>query len=248
VTKKPFGLLELFSVQRPVWTADQIALALNISLSSAYRLIGQVAEAGLIDALSPGHYVLGPAIIQMDRQIQLTDPLLRAARPVMDELINLAPEGSAILLCRAFKDAVLCVHQVVRGPQAPVSYERGRPRPLFRGATSKSILAFTRPRILKRLYADHAPEISAAGLGTNWKEFLAKLRVYRKAGFVLAKGEVDPGRVGISAPVLDGDRNCIGSLSYVLDADRADDKIINRLAPIIIGAAREVERAMSDIG
>ncbi len=248
MTKKVFGILELFSVQQPVWTVDAIAAALNISVSSAYRLIGQVAEAGLIDALPRGRYVLGPAIIQMDRQIQLTDPLLQAARPVMDDLINLAPEGSAILLCRAFKDSVLCVHQVVRGTQAPVSYERGRPRPLFRGATSKSILAFTKPRILKRLYANHAAEISEAGLGPTWKAFLAKLRVYRKAGFVLAKGEVDAGRVGISAPVLDGDRNCIGSLSYVLDADRADERTIGRLAPMIVAAAREVERAMFQLG
>jgi DNA-binding IclR family transcriptional regulator len=245
VTDKVFQLLGLFSLENPMWTVEQIVPALNISASSAYRLIGRLTSAGLVDAVSPGRYVLGPAIIQMDRQIQLTDPLVRAARPVMSELIDLAPEGSAILLCRAFRDSVLCVDQVVRGPQAPISYERGRPRPLFRGATSKSILAFTQPRLLKRLYAIHAAEIADANLGESWTEFLAKLRVYRKAGYVLARGEVDQGRFGISAPVLGGDRNSVGSLSYVLDASRADEKTVNRLASMIMAAAREVERAMA---
>ena len=228
-----------------MWTPEQIAPALGVSMSSAYRLIANLLEAGLVDAVTPGRYVLGPAIIQMDRQIQLTDPLVLAARPVMADLIHLAPAGSVILLCRAFRDSVLCVHQVVRGPQSPISYERGRPRPLFRGATSKSILAFTQPRHLKRLYASHADEIAAANLGADWNEFRAKLRAYRKAGFVMANSEVDQGRFGISAPVLDADRHGIGSLSYVLDASKADEKTINRLAPMIMAAAREVERAMS---
>ena len=52
-----------------------------------------------------GRYVLGPAIIKLDRQIQLTDPMLQVARPVMDELIGYAPAGSVMLLCRAFADS-----------------------------------------------------------------------------------------------------------------------------------------------
>jgi len=44
----------------------------------------------------------GPAIIQMDRQIQVSDPMLRAARGVMHTLIPRAGDGSALLLCRLF--------------------------------------------------------------------------------------------------------------------------------------------------
>ena len=37
-------------------------------------------------------YALGPAIIQMDRQIQICDPMLNAARGVMVDLIQYAAE------------------------------------------------------------------------------------------------------------------------------------------------------------
>ena len=246
MSDRAFQLLGLFSLERPAWTVEQIAPELGVAVSSAYRLIGRLAKAGLVDAVTPGRYVLGPAIIQLDRQIQLTDPLVHAARPVMDYLIGFAPEGSTILLCRAFRDAVLCVHQVASGPQTPVSYERGRPRPLFRGATSKAILAFMPRRVLKRLYGTRAREIESAGLGGDWKEFLAKLRVWRVAGHVLANSEVDRARFGIAAPVLGADRKAIGSLSFVLDAAKADERTVNRLAPMVVSAAREIERAMLD--
>jgi DNA-binding IclR family transcriptional regulator len=246
MTDRAFQLLALFSMERPAWTVEQIAPKLDIAVSSAYRLIGRLANAGLVDAITPGRYVLGPAIIQLDRQIQLTDPLVLAARPVMDYLIGFAPEGSTVLLCRAFRDAVLCVHQVASGPQAPVSYERGRPRPLLRGATSKAILAFMPRRVLKRLYGTRAREIQGAGLGSDWKEFLAKLRQLRGAGHVLANSEVDRGRFGIAAPVLSGERNAIGSLSFVLESNNADERTVNRLAPMVMSAAREIERAMQE--
>ena len=58
-----------------------------------------------------GAYSLGPAIIQYDRQIQLTDPLLRVSKPVMTDLLRVAPRGSVVLLCRIFRETVLCVHQ-----------------------------------------------------------------------------------------------------------------------------------------
>jgi DNA-binding IclR family transcriptional regulator len=246
MTDKAFQLLGLFSMERPVWTVEQIAPKLGVAVSSAYRLIGRLANAGLVDAVTPGRYVLGPAIIQLDRQIQLTDPLVLAARPVMDYLIGFAPEGSTVLLCRAFRDSVLCVHQVASGSQAPVSYERGRPRPLLRGATSKAILAFLPRRVLKRLYGSRAQEIQGAGLGSDWKEFLAKLRRLRVAGHVLANSEVDRGRFGIAAPVLSGERNAIGSLSFVLESNNADERTVNRLAPMVMSAAREIERTMQD--
>src|SRR5262249_57154156 len=113
---------------------------------------------------SGASYTLGPAIIQMDRQIQISDPMLTAARPVMADLVQYAAEGATVLLCRLFHDRVMCVHQVMgRGPQEPVSYERGRLMPLFRGATAHIILAHLPTPTLKTLYAHQSPPAARAG-------------------------------------------------------------------------------------
>ena len=46
-----------------------------------------------------------------------------------------------VLLCRLFHDRVMCVHQIMtRGPQEPVSYERGRLLPQERAVESEELL------------------------------------------------------------------------------------------------------------
>ncbi len=102
------------------------------------------------------------------------------------------------MLCRLFHDRVMCMHQVMgRGPQEPVSYERGRLMPLYRGATAKIILAHLPTRTLKSLFAHDAAEIAAAGLGKNFDAFRNALATLRRAGVCITHGEVDPGRTGI---------------------------------------------------
>lgn len=241
------AVLALFSIEQPGWTVEAAADALGVSATTAYRYFKRLTKTGLISPISGARYTLGPAIIQMDRQIQLCDPMLKAARGVMAELIQYAADGATILLCRLFHDRVMCVHQVMgRGPQAPVSFERGRLMPLFRGATSKIILAYLPARTLKSLYERSRLDIAEAGLGDSWEEFRRQLAELRRAGVAVTSQDLDPGRVGIAAPVFDKERAVLGSLSFVLPAQRADDALRGRLAGLTVAGAREIERAMGD--
>lgn len=241
------SVLGLFTVEQPQWTVDDAARQLGVSGPTAYRYFKRLTGAGLISPVSGASYTLGPAIIQMDRQIQVSDPMLRAARGVMNTLISRAGDGAALLLCRLFHDRVMCVHQVLgRGPQEPVSYERGRLMPLFRGATSKIILAHLPVRTLKSLFEQNSAEIAKAGLGASLEQFRASLAAIRRAGVVVTHGEIDPGRVGVGAPLFDRDRSILGSLSFALPAGRADSALVGRLTPMLIAGAREIERLMNE--
>jgi DNA-binding IclR family transcriptional regulator len=240
------AVLGLFSLERSEWTVDVAAEELGVSATTAYRYFKRLTNAGLLSPVSRASYVLGPAIVQMDRQIQMCDPMLLAGRAVMDDLIHYAPEGSVLLLCRLFHDRVMCVHQAIgRGAHAHLTYQRGRLIPLFRGATSKIILAHLPTRTLKSLFAQNAGAIADAGLGASWDEFRQRLAALRREGAAVARGELDSGRVGIAAPIFE--RHAIlGSLSFVSPAPVTDDTVIGRLAPLTIAGAREIERAMSE--
>jgi DNA-binding IclR family transcriptional regulator len=241
------GALALFTIDRPQWTVDAAAAALGVSATTAYRYFKQLTAAGLISPVAGAGYTLGPAIVQMDRQLQATDPMLIAARAVMVDLIHHAPDGSTVLLCRLFHDRVMCMHQVMgRGPQSPVSYERGRLMPLYRGATSKIILAHLPTRTLKSLFAHHADEITAAGLGKNLDDFRNAMATLRRAGVCISQGEIDTGRIGVGAPIFDREHAVLGSLSLAMASARADEVVINRLVPIIAESARQIERIMWD--
>jgi len=239
--------LALFTIEQPQWTVEAAAERIGVSATTAYRYFKQLTETGLISPVAGAGYTLGPAIVQMERQIQATDPMLTAARSVMVGLARDAAEGSTVLLCRLFHDRVMCMHQVMgRGPQEPVSYERGRLMPLYRGATSKIILAHLPTRSLKSLFQHHADEIAAAGLGHTFDEFRTTLAAVRRAGVSVTHGEIDPGRTGIAAPIFDRERGVLGSLSLALPSARIDDALIERLAPLTVAGARKVERHMSN--
>lgn len=245
---RAFGVLKLFTLDTPTWTAEEIATAMGVSPATAYRFIGALEQVGLIAATRIGVYTLGPAIIQLDRQLQLTDPLLAAAAPVMDDLRKYGPDGSAVLLCRSYGENVLCMRQVfTSGPQPLVSYERGRPMPLFAGATSKVILANQPPRWLRNLYEGHTQDAASAGLGTSLEEFRSSLALIRKTGYAITKAEIDLGRIGIAAPILNEDRRAVASLSYVV-SDEIEMRACQRLATIAQSGAQEIEALLNTNG
>src|SRR5213076_448054 len=97
---------------------------------------------GLIVAVSAGSYILGPSIIVLDRQMRLSDPLLNSAEDVKAHLARELPGPGMVLVCRLFRNSVMCVDSAGSGKLGfIVSYSRGRALPLNRGAASKVILA-----------------------------------------------------------------------------------------------------------
>lgn len=215
---RALGILELFSGNQPEWTVEAAAQTLGLSQSTAYQYFRSLVESGLLSTYKTGRYVIGPAIIELDRQARQHDPLIRAARDSMSALGAMLRGDDVVLLCRLYKFTVMCVDQ--RAPHAPrqqVSYERGRPMPLGRGAASKVILANLPPRVLRRYYERTYPDT----LNPSWAEFRKPLREIRKAKFCITYGELDRGRVGISAPIF-SEGEIVGSIGLVLSESPSD--------------------------
>lgn len=234
------GVLGLFTLERPEWTVEAAAQQLDLTLSTAYRYFRSLTSVGLLVALSTGRYVLGPAIIQYDRQIRLHDPLTTAAHPVMKALTEELPLHVVALLCRLFRSQVMCVHQEFREKPLAISYERGRPMPLFRGAASKIILAHMPLRAVRALHHAHARQFAEADLGQHWTEVKERLRALRTAGVSVTRGEVDPGMCGISVPILEPSGVVIGSLSLVIPERILEPTMQARLSDLLRRAAQEI--------
>jgi DNA-binding IclR family transcriptional regulator len=61
----------------------------------------------------------------------------------------------------------------------------------------------------------------------------------------VSHGEIDPGRIGVGAPIFGADRAVLGSLSVVLSATHTDAARIAALAPLTVAGARDIEQTMS---
>jgi DNA-binding IclR family transcriptional regulator len=240
---KVLSVLSLYTAGRTVWSPERAARKLNVSLATGYRYFNTLVASGMLERLQRNRYVLGPAIVELDRQIRAADPVLKIARPVMVRLLKRVRQPATVLLCRYFRQQVMCIHEETnQADHAVSSYERGARRPLIRGATSKAILAHLPPRAIAEIWHDHRRDIAAAGLGESFEQFKASMLALRQAGTATGFGEVDPGRIGIAAPLFDSHGRIDGSISIVLQTPRASEVVMSRLKSALVNAAREIER------
>jgi DNA-binding IclR family transcriptional regulator len=222
-TDRVLSVLSLFAGDQPEWSVEEAAEALDLPVSTAYRYFRSLAKSELLIPYLPGRYVLGPAIIQLDRQLQLHDPFITAARP---EMVRLAQEvgNTVILLTRLYRDRVMCVHQESDGPlDIGEGYQRGRPMPLDRGAASKAILANIPPRATRALAN---PDQNGETPLVLSDELRAELRQIKAQGFSITHAEIEPGIRGFSVPVFRPGHVLEGSLSVVLPDTRNDTRFV----------------------
>jgi DNA-binding IclR family transcriptional regulator len=235
------SILQLFTPERPEWTIDEAAKELEVSISTAYRYFRSLSKIGLTSSFDNGNYVLGPAIIEFDRQIRSNDPLIKVGRPAMQRLIARSDSSGTALLCRVFRNCVMCVHQESKIQfENPIGYERGRPMPMFRGASSKIIFANLPSRSARWVFSRFPHEIAAVGLGSDWEAVKANLRRIRKAGLHVAWGEVDSDHVGVAAPIFGAQNRVMGSITMVLLQSEATPEQVANVSALVQAAGREI--------
>lgn len=232
-------VLRLFDAQHSQWTIADIAATLQVPGSTVYRTIQDMVAANFLEATSGARYRLGPIFIELDRRIRVTDPLYSAATPLLRDLAADAALPCVAFVARLYNDTVMCVSQpVVADDSVTTSYERGLPRPLTQGATSKAILAQLPMRRLRRMLQND--------LGDEPFDALrVELASIRKRGFCVTRGEVDEGQMGIAAPVAFPDRATPGSVNIVLRGDAVDAGHEERLARLVVSAAQILTDTLS---
>ena len=236
------SILRLFTAEKPLWTPEEAATALGVSLSTAYRQLSALTKAGLLDAVEGSKaYVLGPAIIELDRNIRMSDSLIIAAKPAMRWLAEQAPVASIVLLCRLYRDRVMCIHQEEKpGTSGEVSYERGRLMPLFRGAPSKAIIAQLPPRRLTKIVMNARAEGSVSD---RQIPDLEELRQIRRQGFCITRAEVDKGIVGIAVPLPTARRGVAASLGIACFGS-PDDTTLVRVRALLVATSETIKASM----
>jgi len=239
-------ILECFTLERPVIAPELLMEHLGISRASVFRDLRHLVEAGMVERLDDRGYALGPRVVQMDRQIRLADPMLQAAGDLPRQLAKEA--GGGVLLCRLHNDTVLCILEVSPPTgQFTVSYERGRAMPLYRGATSKVILAHLSARRLDALVEKHRDELMAAGLPPNGTELHAAMEHVRRSGHLVTSAEVDPLVEGMAVPLMSGKR-LLGSLSVVLSSRGHSALRVARTLQMLKRTARRIEARLEAAG
>ncbi len=241
--ERMLAVLDLFDGPAMEWTIEAMAGALGYTRSTLYRYLKSLTDAGLLTSLPGVGYTLGPRIAELDYAMRSRDRLIVAGRPLMAELVSDVP--GVALLCRRYRERVLCVHQEQRGAGFVSTYERGRARPLLRGAASRVILANLPSAVMRKVLEEHENELKNSGLGEDVEAARAALRGIRQRGWDTTLGDVTPGVTGVAAPVFDQSGGVLGSLSLTMGEKRLPEEKLAQIAQRIVFCARVLTRAVS---
>ena len=201
---------------------EDVIERLSYTKSTAYRYLKTLCDVGLLAPAGGTFYSLGPRIVELDRLMHLTDPLLQAGQELMPTLATAMP-NSIVLLSSLYRDRVLCLHK--EGPEAiqaegrsiRIRRARGLPLPLFQGAASLIILALLPAHRVRGLYLSRQAEITEAGLGADWESFRSHLAALRREGHTITVGQFNPLLAAVAVPVIPGGEGEVrGSLTRIL--------------------------------
>lgn len=231
------SVLRLFSEQRTEWSVQEMAAALEVPASTVYRTVREMVATEFLEPATEARYRLGACFVEFDRLVRVTDPLYQVGTALLRDVVGQARVPCIAFLARLYDDRVMCIADYQSTEDGVyTSYERGRPRPLTRGATSKVILAQLPPRRLSKLLDQASSETASAPKSAN--KLRDELAAIRKRGYSVTRGEVDKKVVGIAAPVAATQRALVGSLSLVVPAAAVDEAVERRLVLLVVASAK----------
>ena len=231
------GVLDLFDDRHLTRSADDISVALEVSLPTGYRYVRLLLEAGLLQRVEDSRYALGPRIILLDHYIRNADPVLREGLPVMRELV--AATGFDCVVSGLFGTQVMDTHREMGSTPATLAYGRGRPRPLFQGGAPKVLLASFAPAALRKVFDARHDEVVRNELPAEWSEFRRYYAAIRRAGHYVSIGELEPQLAAVAAPIPKSEGGAWAALSLVFDTSRLSIVDIDKMVHLITeGAAR----------
>lgn len=233
--------LELLFVEESV-TVDVIREQLQVSRSSAYRLLRTLLEAGWITETSRGVYALDQHLpvslgaTRMPALQDLTSSHLRDLSDMFNETVTLSVRSGM---------SRFAIAQVVPDREVVMRVELGRSWPLHAGATGRAILAALAPR-QRRAFLDQlelTPLTAATVIDRQQLETL--LAAVSAKGYSVAVGERDPDAFGISAPIKVS-QSPVGAITVCGPASRFSQELADRAGPELSRRVDVISHALEE--
>jgi DNA-binding IclR family transcriptional regulator len=240
---KMLALLDAFSADAPVWSADELAARFELPPSTCYRYLKSLHEAGLLARVGSGSYVVGPRVLALDRIARVSDPVYSVGSPLVAALSRRTRFSA--LLSVLYSDSVMCVQQVATDDAPPGLFGRGQQRPLVAGATANIILAHLPPHQLRSVFNKQRDRIAAAGLGGDWETLRAALAAIRQQGYSFSLGEYRAGIAGLAAPLFNKAGEVLGSIALATSTKSPRLNEFKQLAPAVVDAAAAISKGIA---
>ena len=227
-------LLEALAEEDSKCSLSQLSHRLGMTKASLFRLMATFESHGYVEHnQNSSEYNLGLAAYEVGQKLLARMPLLRMARPVMEQLVRNCNETAYLVVQRDDEALFLAVSDADQ--KVKIVSLVGRRLPLEDCAAGKIFLAFDTQNNKKLL--ENKPQ-----LGNEIKE-------WQQQGVCVDHNGIGEGCTCIAVPLLNGDNQLTGCLSLVGPSFRmGDEQSTQSLIPAIKAAGETISAKLGHLG
>ncbi|MDB5405252.1 MAG: hypothetical protein JWL84_164 [Rhodospirillales bacterium] len=224
----------------------EVAAGLQISPSSAHRLLLALAEEGFVQQNSQtSQYSLG---LEFFRLAQLTTgkaPIRQAALEPMRHLVDACNETALLGIYNQVRQEMMFAASVESGHSLRYVIELNKWMPVHTGASGLAIMAFlSETEIQSIIHRTRLAPLTGRSITESYR-IVAELENVRQRGFAFTRGQRIPGAVGLAAPMFGSSGEVLGDICLTIPEQRFDDASKDHLVDLLVACA---DRITSDIG
>lgn len=242
--EKGLAVLCIFGSQQRTLTLAEIAESVQISKSSAQRMVYTLEQLGYVcKHPHTRRYQLTPHVLRMAYSYLAANPLIDLANPYLSELTNLTTETSCLTVIDGLE--MVYIARFISTQFVPVHMPIGSRVPLYCTASGRAFLSALPEADALALLRSGARTAFTRNTKLDEKSILQELERARERGFAMNQEEMFLGDMTLAAPVLDLSGRPIAAIHVVAPTNRwSAEDAITRLGPELISCARALSNAV----
>lgn len=236
-TDRLIRILETFTPTRTVQTATEIGRRAGLPPSTAHRVVGELADAGLLERDEDRRVRVGMRLWELATRSSHALRLRQAAMPYMERVQARIREHTQLAILE--QNEVLFLERL-SSPDSGSNVTRIAGRlPLHASSSGLVLLAFGDRELQEQILAGPLASLTPETI-TDPAALRRKLAEVRHLGYALAPGYIEVIATGVAVPMRDETGTVVAALSAVLRRDTRPDIALFELR----AAARDIEQSL----
>jgi DNA-binding IclR family transcriptional regulator len=220
--EKALKILLAFGAQKSSWGVRELSAHLGFSPATTQRLLQTLKGYGFVyQDPSTRQYRLGHIYYQFLDTLQQTYSITQTALPMMTALLSRTQETVYLNVIEGSER--LCIESLESPQHLKASMPIGNRSPLYAGASSKCLLAFSPQDFIEDYLKKAELTPLTANTITDIDRLGSEIAVTKKQGYAISLGERTTGLGSLSAPILNHRDMIVAALSLAIPEIRFMD-------------------------
>ncbi len=241
---KALEILLLFDENKTSFGVHEIARALSISPGTAHRLANILKRKNFLrQDPHTKKYMLGTVFLRLANIVIENLEIAKIAYPYMQKLARETGETVHLNIIDGYER--ICIESIESSKPLMARMTVGSRSPLYAGASSKCLLAFSSKEFIDKYLKHVKLEPITPNTITDPKKLLEELENIRKKGYAQSFSERVPGLGALSVPIFGYRKELIAALSLAIPEVRfKDEKLRSLFVRLLSETAEELSSIM----